>query len=440
MPLPLFLPCAAGVEEWLFDEVRRLLPQTPEARITRARGGVALEGDPLEVMTLNLESRLAQRVLIEVAEGPYTHENDLYELARSVDWQQWITPQHTLRVDTTAQRSPLKSLNFAALRIKDAVCDMLRDATGERPSVDTHQPDLPLVLHAGPERAALYVDSSGESLFKRGWREDKGDAPLKETLAAAMLAAAGWRGTPEAGGALHDPCCGSGTIAIEAAQIACGIAPGLKRRFAFERLLPFASAEMRAQLQRLRSAAQARVHASPVPIFASDVSFRMVDFARRNAQRAGVEAAIVFNGGDALERPAPTLPPGLHGTLMINPPYGERIEVGGKAARHGRSDRHPDPRHDHDHDLTHDNKELPDDFFTRLAAHWKRAYTQHPAGWTAHVLSPDMKLPSAMRLKESRRVPMWNGPIECRLFRFDLIAGSARAQPPKEKGPLGAGP
>jgi putative N6-adenine-specific DNA methylase len=439
MPLPLFLPCAAGVEEWLFDEARRLLP---EARITQGRGGVALEGDPLEVMILNLESRLAQRVLIEVAEGPYTHENDLYELAHAVDWQQWITPQHTLRVDTTAQRSPLKSLNFAALRVKDAVCDMLRDATGERPSVDTHQPDLPLVLHAGPERAALYVDSSGESLFKRGWREDKGDAPLKETLAAAMLAAAGWRGTAEEGGALHDPCCGSGTIAIEAAQIACGIAPGLKRRFAFERLLPFAGAEMRAQLQRLRSAAQARIHASAVPIFASDVSFRMVDFARRNAQRAGVEAAIVFNGGDALERPAPSLPAGLHGTLMINPPYGERIEVGGKAARHGRNDRHPGPRpgHDHDHDRGHENKDLPDDFFARLAAHWKRAYTQHPAGWTAHVLSPDMKLPSAMRLKESRRVPMWNGPIECRLFRFDLVAGSAREQPPKEKGPLGAGP
>ena len=426
MPLPLFLPCAAGVEEWLHEEVQRCLPH---AAVTRMRGGVALEGEPLEVMTLNLESRLAQRVLIEVAEGPYSHENDLYELARSVDWTQWITPQHTLRVDTTAQRSPLRSLNFAALRIKDAVCDMLREATGERPSVDTHQPDLQLVLHAGAERAALYVDSSGESLFKRGWREDKGDAPLKETLAAAMLAAAGWRGTPEAGGALHDPCCGSGTIAIEAAQIACGIAPGLKRRFAFERLLPFASTDMRAQLQRLRSAAQARIHASAVPIFASDVSFRMVDFARRNAQRAGVEAAISFNGGDALERPAPTLPPGLHGTLMINPPYGERIEVAGKAARPAApAHRHDVARSDRHEAIESDqNKALPDDFFARLATHWKRAYTQHPAGWTAYVLSPDMKLPSAMRLKESRRVPMWNGPIECRLYRFDLVAGSARA-------------
>jgi putative N6-adenine-specific DNA methylase len=215
---------------------------------------------------------------------------------------------------------------------------------------------------------------------------------------------------------LHDPCCGSGTIAIEAAQIACDIAPGLKRRFAFERLLPFVSDEQRAELQRLRSHAQARIHPSAVPIFGSDVSFRMVDFARRNAERAGVSEFITFNGGDALERPAPELRDGLVGTLMVNPPYGERIEVGGKAAAPRPPAGHGEPG----------NKAAPGDFFPRLAAHWKRAYTLHPAGWTAYVLSPDMKLPSAMRLKESRRVPMWNGPIECRLFRFDLVAGSAR--------------
>ncbi|ARN18814.1 THUMP domain-containing class I SAM-dependent RNA methyltransferase [Piscinibacter gummiphilus] len=407
MALPLFLPCAAGVEPLLEEEIQRILPSKI---LYPTRGGVGLDGGPIEVMKLNLHSRLAMRVLAEVAEGPYQNENDLYRLARSVDWLQWITPQHTLRVDTTATHSPLKSLNFAALRIKDGVCDVMREATGERPSVDIRHPDLPLHLHVGTERASLYVDTSGESLFKRGWREDKGDAPLKETLAAAMLAAAGWRGTPEAGGALHDPTCGSGTIAIEAAQIACGIAPGLKRRFAFERLLPFTDDDSRAEWQRQKSHAQARIHPSAVPIYASDVSFRMVDFARRNAERAGVADAIQFNGGDALERPAPDLPEGLPGTLMINPPYGERIEVAGKAARPSAEDR-----------------DTPDDFFPRLSAHWKRAYTKHPAGWTAWVLSPDMKLAGSMRLKESRRVPMWNGPIECRLYRFDLVAGSNRA-------------
>jgi putative N6-adenine-specific DNA methylase len=419
VPLPIFMPCAAGAEALLTEEVERILPKV---RVHQARGGVALEGDPLEVMTLNLESRLAQRVLVEVAHGSYRNEDDLYELARSVEWGQWITPQHTLRVDTTAHRSPLKSLNFAALRVKDAVCDLLRESSGERPSVDTRHPDLQIVLHLGEIEATLYVDSSGESLFKRGWREDKGDAPLKETLAAAMLAAAGWRGTPQAGGALHDPCCGSGTIAIEAAQIACGIAPGLKRRFAFERLLPFSSDAIRGELQRLRSHAQTRIRAPEVPIFASDLSFRMVDFARRNAVRAGVDNVITFNGGDALERPAPNLPQGLPGTLMINPPYGERIEVGGKSARKTLDQGEPSAQAPQERE----NRQASSDFLTRLAAHWKRAYTQNEAGWTAYVLSPDMKLPSAMRLKESRRVPMWNGPIECRLFRFELVAGSAR--------------
>ena len=418
MPLPLFLPCAAGVESWLDAEVRALLPH---ADVRVMRGGVALDGEMREVMRLNLESRLAQRVLIEVAEGPYRDENDLYTLAHGVDWSDWITTRQTLRVDSTAQRSRLRSLNFAALRVKDGICDRMRDAEGERPNVDTVQPDLQVVLHLGPERATIYVDSSGESLFKRGWREDKGDAPLKETLAAAMLAAAGWRGTPAEGGALLDPCCGSGTIAIEAAQIAMGIAPGALRRFAFERFGPFTSVEMRGEMQRLKSKAADRVHPSQVPIFASDVSFRMVDFARRNAERAGVAHAIVFNGGDALERPAPVLPAGLHGTMIVNPPYGERIEVAGKAAAAPRAPRPPS-----------EDRDAPNDFFPRLASHWKRAFTAHAAGWTAWILSPDMKLPGAMRLKESRRVPMWNGPIECRLFRFDLVAGSARkaATPP----------
>ena len=254
MPLPLFLPCAAGVEALLDAEVRALLPK---AHVVSQRGGVALDGEPREVMLLNLECRLAQRVLIEVAEGEYRNEDDLYALARSVEWGDWITPQQTLRVDTTAQKSPLRSLNFAATA---------REGRGLRPDARNRAasgrastpriPDLPLVLHVGPERASLYVDSSGEPLFKRGWRADTGDAPLKETLAAAMLAAARWHGSADAGGALHDPCCGSGTIAIEAAQIACGIAPGALRRFGFEKLLPFSDAASRAELQRLRSRGQ----------------------------------------------------------------------------------------------------------------------------------------------------------------------------------------
>ena len=403
--LHLFVACAGGVEPLLAEEVAAI---APKCRIEAQRGGVAVRGDAETVMRLNLYSRLGQRVLVELAYGPYRHEDDLYGLARKVDWRDWITPEQTLKVDVTAQRSPLHSLNFAALRVKDAICDQLREHLGARPSVDTRAPDLPVVLHLGPEIATLYVDTSGEPLFKRGWREDKGDAPLKETLAAAMLAAAGWDGSAQSG-ALLDPCCGSGTIAIEAARIACGIAAGGQCRFAFERQRPFQP--LRTRWAELKKEAKAAEHAPAVPIYASDVAFRMVDFSRRNAERAGVAQHIQFNGGDALERPAPQLPVGLSGAIIMNPPYGERIEVRGKAAAvravSGSEQRDAD-----------------DDFFPRLAAHWKRAFTEQP--WTAWMLCPDMKLPSKMRLKESRRVPMWNGPIECRLFRFDLVKGSAR--------------
>ncbi|MEJ6005822.1 THUMP domain-containing protein [Paucibacter sp. AS339] len=416
----LFVSCPSGVERLLDEEVRAILPKT---HIEVLRGGIALKSDLEGVMKLNLECRLAQRVLIELISGGYRHEDDIYALARRIDWTQWITPAETIRVDTTARHSPLQSLNFANLRVKDAICDVLRDATGERPSVDTRFPDLPVMMHLSETDATLYIDTSGEPLFKRGWREDKGDAPLKETLAAAMLAAAGWKGTPETGGALHDPCCGSGTIAVEAAQIACGMAAGMQRRFSFEKQLPFVP--LRGRWQAIKQAAKDREHAPAVPIFCSDVSFRMVDFARRNAERAGVAQYIQFNGGDALERPAPELPEGMPGTIMMNPPYGERIEVRGKA---GNVQMSRDA-------YGSEARDGGDDFFPRLASHWKHAYTLNPAGWTAWLLCPDMKLPSKMRLKESRKFPMWNGPIECRLFRFDLIKGSAR----KPRGNEGEG-
>ena len=410
----LFLPAAGGAEALLAEEATRLTGAPAQA----GRGGVWVRGDAPTAMRLNLESRLAQRVLWPLAAGPYRDEHDLYALARRVPWTAWITPAQTLRVDVNAHASPLRSLNFAALRVKDAVCDALREAVGERPSVDTRHPDLPLQLYLGPEHATLYVDTSGEALFKRGWRdarggrEDvKGEAPLKETLAAAMLAAAGWQGRAE-DGPLLDPCCGAGTIAIEAAQMACGIAPGLRRRFAFERLLPFRAHAP--AWQAMRQQAQQRIHAPAVAVHAGDVSFRMTDFAARNAERAGVRDAIVFKTADALQRP----PPAPRGTLVMNPPYGERIAPKGQGAAgsQGRED--------------FEAGAGPAAFFGALAAHWKRHYP----GWTAWVLSPEMRLPTLMRLKESRRVPMWNGPIECRLFRFDMVSGSARGSAPDQAG------
>jgi putative N6-adenine-specific DNA methylase len=408
--LHLFLPCAAGVESYLAQEVQSICGiTTDDLRVLRA--GVMVRGNWRNVLLLNLHSRLAQRVLVEVAYAPYRQEQDLYATGSAVAWEQWFTPKQSFKIEITAQHSPLKSLNFAALKIKDAVADRFRERTGVRPNVETRWPDARIYAHLTHEQLTLYIDTSGEPLFKRGWRTDKGDAPLKETLAAAMLAASGWsqgdglaenpNGWCDQGVPVYDPCCGSGTIAIEAAQIASRMAPGLMRRFGFEKLLPFAPREW----QDLLTQARAQHCAPRAKVFGSDVAFRMVDFAERNAERAGVASAIEFRGGDALQR----MPPSEQvGVMLVNPPYGERIETAGVAGASG----------------SRESAQTEDggDFFSQLATHWKKNY----AGWTAWMLTPDLKLPSRMRFKESRRVPMWNGPIECRMFRFDLRAGSMR--------------
>ena len=411
------MPCAAGVEGLLADEVHHLTGLTGNDLLT-GRGGVMANASWRDALRLNLHSRLTQRVLVQLSQTFYRNEKDLYDAASAVAWEIWFTTQQTFKIEITAQHSPLTSLNFAALKIKDAVADRFRAKRGERPDVNTQWPDVRIYVHLTTDSCTLYMDTSGEPLFKRGWREDKGDAPLKETLAAAMLAASGW----DAHTPLYDPCCGSGTIAIEAAQIACGIAPGIMRRFAFEKLLPFQAHVW----QALQEDARAQEHAPTTEIHASDVAFRMVDFTQRNAERAGVGQVVQARGGDALQRMPPCEKPGI---MLLNPPYGERIAAAGVA---GVSSRNRN-REGASMGRARDNVDLSrareiaegDDggeFFAQLASHWKKNYN----GWTAWMLTPDLKLPSKMRLKESRRVPMWNGPIECRMFRFDLMKGSVR--------------
>ena len=438
--LHLFLPCAAGVEGYLADEIAAITA-LPPVQIQALRAGVLVQGSWRHALQLNLHSRLAQRVLVQLSRTPYQNEADLYEAASSIAWELWFTPQQTFRIDITAQRSPLKSLNFAALRIKDAVADRFRARAGSRPSVDTQWPHVRIFAHLTNDRMALYIDTSGEPLFKRGWREDKGDAPLKETLAAAMIAASGWR--PETGQPLYDPCCGSGTIVVEAAQMACRMAPGAQRRFGFERLLPF-QAHVWQQLRQEARAAELRD--GPLLVFGSDVAHRMVDFAQRNAQRAGVAHAVQLRGGDALQRMPPTDAPGI---LLVNPPYGERIAAAGVAGQRAEERARSAPRVHRvggtlgtgtlrEAAASRGGRESAimaagsedDDFFARLASHWKKHYT----GWTAWMLTPDRDLPRRMRLKETRKIPMWNGPIECRLFRFDLVAGSMQTRPQRQAG------
>ena len=409
--LQLFLPCAAGVEGFLADEIHGITGLTGQDLMT-GRGGVVVRASWREALLLNLHCRLAQRVLVQLSQTLYRNEKDLYEAASDVAWEIWFTTQQTFKIEVTAQHSPLTSLNFAALKIKDAVADRFRAKRGERPDVNTQWPDVRIYAHLTTDHATLYIDTSGEPLFKRGWRADKGDAPLKETLAAAMIAASGWDATTP----LYDPCCGSGTIAIEAAQMACGIAPGILRRFGFEKLLPYQPHVWQGLLEQ----AQAAEHESTAPIFGSDVAHRMVDFAERNAQRAGVAEAIQLRGGDALQRMPPSETPGV---MLLNPPYGERIVAAGIAGR-GRDEFEPGALAAQRQGSHRETAYTDDggDFFNQLASHWKKNYS----GWNAWMLTPDLKLPSRMRLKETRRVPLWNGPIECRLFRFDMMKGSVR--------------
>ena len=418
--LHLFLPCAAGVEGFLADEVHAITGATGQDLLV-GRGGVMLRGMWRDAMLLNLHSRLAQRVLIELSHTMYRSENDLYRAASEVAWEIWFSTRETFKIEMTAQHSPLTSLNFAALRVKDAIADRFRaKKQDQRPSVETRHPDVRVHVHLTTDEATIYIDTSGEALFKRGWREDKGDAPLKETLAAAMIAATGWDPHGDDPQPLYDPCCGSGTVVIEAAQIARRIPAGILRRFAFEKLVPFQKHVWDAMLDEAESHI---LPESPVGIYGSDISFRMVDFANNNAERAGVAETIQLRGGDALQRMPPSDVPGI---MLLNPPYGERIAAAGAAGRNARERMDVVERVGRETAQTDDGVE----FFNQLASHWKKNYS----GWSAYMLTPDMKLPSKMRLKESRRTPMWNGPIECRLFRFDMIKGAVKPRKPAEEG------
>ena len=408
-------PCPAppGAETLLADECRRVLGA--KTRLLVARGGVTVEGDERAAMALNLESRLAQRVLWPLAHGAYRHEQDLYDIARGVRWPDWITPQQTLRVDTTAQRSPLRSLNFATLRIKDAVCDALREASGERPSVDTRAPDLPLALHLTPDARDAVCRHLGRAAVQarlarcacgRARRDRRSAAegnPGRRDAGRRRLARPRRRprrcSTPAAAPAPSPSKPRKSPAASRPASSAASPSSAWRR-----------GASSWARWRELREAARARIHARAVPIFAGDVSFRMTDFATRNAERAGVARAIEFKTADALQR----LPPAERGRAGAEPALWRAHRRQGHGARPAQACR--GAREDFEGGGT------PASFFAELAAHWKRNY----AGWTAWVLSPEMKLPSLMRLKESQRVPMWNGPIECRLFRFDMVAGSAR--------------
>lgn len=238
-----FCPCPRGLEAALAEELGEIAATGKTLAIhNQVPGGVHCSGTLQDAWRINLHSRLASRVLMRIAHAGYSNENDIYDLALAQPWEDWFGVQHTIRIDVTAIKSPLRSLEFTTLKIKDAICDRFRDTCSERPSVDTKNPDMRIVGFLDAHTFTLYLDTSGDALFKRGWRLETGDAPLRENLAAGLLRVAGWK----PGMVLLDPMCGSGTILIEAAQILAGIPPGAHRRFAFEKFHGFDADQWRA--------------------------------------------------------------------------------------------------------------------------------------------------------------------------------------------------
>ncbi|MBN3850996.1 class I SAM-dependent RNA methyltransferase [Paraburkholderia sp. Ac-20342] len=424
MSFDFFLPCPRGLEAPLAAELAEIAAQhlngAPFTAGAQVPGGVHFRGGWAAGMAANLHSRLASRVLLKIAHRPYRSEQDIYALAVEQRWEQWFSAHETLRVDVTAIKSPLRSLEFTTLRVKDAICDRLREKSGARPSIDTAMPDVRVFAFLTATDCTLYLDTSGDPLFKRGWRLDKGAAPLRENLAAGILRLTGWQaGTP-----LYDPMCGSGTFLAEAAQVALNIAPGVERRFGFEKLKQFDSRTWQAlkgaALEAKNTARGSR--GTDLQIFGSDISGDMLEKARANFERAGLPT-IPLKQLDARDMTPPASGAGI---LVANPPYGERIEVRGRNARGELREGRGNREHRDDDGFRRIQEEAPDsEFFQSLG----NALKQRFAGWNAFILTSDRKLPGQLRLRESTKTPLFNGALECRLFRFDLIAGSVRQRP-----------
>src|SRR4051812_7077739 len=394
-----FCPCPRGMEAALAEELGEIAATSTTMKVhNQVPGGVHCSGDLTDSYRINLHSRIASRVLMRMAHQSYNNENDIYDLTLAQPWEDWFGYEHTIRVDVTAVKSPLRSLEFTTLKIKDAICDRFRDQYDKRPSVNTREPDMRIVGFLDQRNFTIYLDTSGEALFKRGWREETGDAPLRENLAAGMLRVSGWK----PGTVLFDPMCGSGTILIEAAQMVQGIPPGARRSFAFEKFNNFVPAPWHAM--------KAAIKPNPLPaeptIFGSDISGDMVAMTRHNLRVAGIQFDVPLKQIEAQEVKPPTEQPGI---LLTNPPYGERIGVRG--------------------DSTMPADEMSVAFYSALGTTLKQRF----AGWTVFLFTADLSLPKLLRLKEARKTPFFNGALECRLFRFDMVAGYNRREEAKPK-------
>jgi putative N6-adenine-specific DNA methylase len=370
-----FATCGRGVEPVLADELRAL----GAGGVEPGRGGVHFGGDQALLYQANLWLRTAIRVLRPVLEATVTSPDELYDAVRSLDWSRYLTPEHTLAVDCNVRDSHITHSKYAALRTKDAICDQFVERTDRRPSVDVDEPMVGLNLHIYRDQAVLSLDSSGESLHKRGYRPIQTRAPLNEALAAAIVLLTGWKGDT----AFVDPLCGSGTLPIEAAWLALRRPPGLtRRRFGFQGWMDF---DVRLWTSLRDEARRGVLRRLPAPVLGSDARGDAVAFAIDNARAAGIGHLLRFEKRDVRDFRPPEGPPGV---VVCNPPYGERLG---------------------------EEKELRGLY--RLLG---EVFAGRCRGWTAFVFTGNPRLASAIGLEPAQQTPLFNGKIPCRLLRFDL--------------------
>ena len=382
-PASHFATCPRGLEALLEAEL-----DAAGAKVVRqVPAGVLFMADVAAEMRANLTSRIATRILRKVGFTRYHKEEHIYRAALDLPWPEWFDVKKTIAVKVGAQNASLKSLNFITLKIKDAICDRFREETRERPSVDTESPDVPVYAFFTSDAVTFYLDTSGEPLFKRGFKREASAASIKENLAAGLLMLSGWKpGTP-----LLDPMCGAGTILLEAADMALNRAPGRGRHFAFEHYRDFDAALWK----RIKGEAQAQEKPlAHLPISGADQDRWVLDKARNNLDAAGYVDMIDLKVSDVLDLKAPN----PIGTIVTNPPYGERI---GEA------------------------EELAE-WYPQLGDWLKKNFS----GWEAWIISGDPLLPKLFGLKASRRIPLFNGQIETRFLQYKIVAGSMRPDKP----------
>lgn len=379
MKLNYFASCPRGLESILTQELTEIKAE----EILQTDGGVSFSGTLETLYRANISSRIATRILYRIKSGAYLKEDDIFEAALSIVWSDLFDVTKTIKVSTTGVQSPLKSIDFMTLRIKDAVCDQFRQKMNRRPDVAVRDPDIRIHLFLDKNTFQIYIDSSGEPLYQRGFRAASVEAPLRENLAAGIIRLSGWK----PGEAFLDPMCGSGTFLIEAAMIATQQAPGLKRDFGFQHWKNFDQA----LYQQIKLGYQAQIKKSEfLRIYGSDKDLRAVRVAKKNLALAGFENAVQLVCKDFNQITAPL----DEGVLVTNPPYGVRIG---------------------------EDEELAG-FYPLWATTLKNVF----AGWRTYFLTSDLRMPKLMRLAPSKKTPLYNGALDCRLFEIKMVAGSNR--------------